>query len=662
MIKQKSSALILIFPLYLIGLFLSTTVQSQKTYKISSVNNDLNLTVTTSDELSWSVTKNGRTIIEKATISMNIGKNILGKNLVLNKSKTRLVNEILTPVIALKNKNIVNEYNELELQFKGDFIIQFRVFNEGVAYRFITKCPKKLTIIDEQLDIELGKNTTSMFPQEESLNSHFERSYIPIKLDTITPEHFASLPVFFERNDFKIVVTEADQYDYPGLFLKGNGEGGISSLFPKKIKNIVPLDGYEDRIAVIKETEDFIAITDGKRSFPWRVFAIAVEAKDLLTNEMVYKLSRPLEIEDTSWIKPGKVSWDWYNKNNIYHVDFVAGINTNTYKYYIDFAAEYNLEYVILDEGWSKTTTNILEFNPDMDVQEIIDYGKKKGVGIILWCLWKPLVEDLEYILGTYAQWGAAGIKVDFMQRADQDMVNHYTKMAKVAAQHKLLVDFHGAFKPNGLRRAYPNVLTYEGVRGSENHKWSSDITPTHNVLIPYIRMMAGPMDYTPGAMRNAHLKNHAKNFDRPMSIGTRAHQAAMYVIYESPLQMLCDSPTAYLLDKNTIEVISQVPTTWDKTLAINGEVGEFVTMARQKDSTWYLGSMTNETPRKFQIPLDFLNKEKSYQAILIKDGINADKHAEDYEVAQQQLKANDHLILELAAGGGYLAIIKPTN
>lgn len=627
-------------------------------HEVSSPNGALKIFVTHDDTLSWSITKNGQAVIEKTTIALNVGTSILGKNPVLRSSKTRSVNEVLNPVIAQKNKTIVNQYKELELKFKGNYTVQFRVFDEGVAYRFVTKSRKELTVVDEQMNVVFGKNTTSLFPQEESLYSHYERSYIPAALDTLTKDHFASLPVLFKKDGFNVVITEADQYDYPGLFLMGNGTGGISALFPKKIAAIQPMEGYEDRIGVIQESEKFIAQVNGKRSFPWRIFAITDDSKNLLTNEMVYKLSRPLEIEDTSWIKPGKVAWDWYNKNNVYHVDFEAGLNTETYKYYIDFAAEHDLEYVILDEGWSKTTTNILEFAPDMDVKEIIDYGKQKNVGVILWCLWKPLVDELDPILATYAQWGAVGVKVDFMQRADQDMVNHYTDMAKVAAKHQLLVDFHGAYKPNGLRRAYPNVLTYEGVRGAENNKWSSAITPTHNVTIPFVRMVAGPMDYTPGAMRNAHLRNHSSNFDRPVSIGTRAHQAAMYVVYDSPLQMLCDSPTAYMMDKNTVEVISQVPTTWDKTLALDGEVGEYVTMTRKKGNVWYIGAMTNEEERSLTIPLDFL-ENGNYEATILKDGINANRHAEDYKVSKQTYSSADSIEIKMATGGGYLAILK---
>ena len=372
---------------------------------------------------------------------------------------------------------------------------------------------------------------------------------------------------------------------------------------------------------------------------------------------MVYQLSSPQAIDETDWIKPGKVAWDWYNANNLRKVDFKSGLNTPTYKYYIDFASKYNLEYIILDEGWSQSTTEILTSNPDINLHEIIDYGKSKGVGVILWVLWKPLLSNLEEILNTYATWGVAGIKVDFMQRADQQMVNIFEEIAKVAAKNRLIVDFHGCFKPNGLQRTYPNVLTFEGVKGNENHKWSAQITPEHNLTLPFTRMVAGPMDYTPGAMRNANRKNFAPSFERPMSLGTRCHQLAMYIIYESPLQMLCDSPSEYLNEPEIPAFLSKIPTIWDQTIILDASVSEFILSARRSGNNWYIAAMTNHFSRNLDIVLDFL-PDGEYNMEIMSDGINADRHAEDYRYEVKKVNNNTKMKIHLAAGGGFAAIL----
>ena len=334
-------------------------------------------------------------------------------------------------------------------------------------------------------------------------------------------------------------------------------------------------------------------------------------------------MSGKSKIKDASWIKPGKVAWDWYNANNIYGVDFEAGLNTETYKYYIDFAADNGIEYVILDEGWTKSTTEILEANPDIDIKELIAYGKEKGVEIILWVLWKPLDENTDEILELYASWGVKGIKVDFMQRNDQYMVSSYERIASTAAGLKLMVDYHGAFKPAGIEKVWPNVINYEGVKGNENNKWSADISPEHNVTIPFIRMAAGPMDFTPGAMDNAHAKNYAISFTRPMALGTRCHQLAMYVVYEAPLQMLCESPTRYKKEQESVDFMTSIPTTWDETRVLEAKVADYVLVARRHGKNWYLGGMTDDSPRDFELKLDFLSAG-TYTMEIMKDGVNA--------------------------------------
>ena len=394
---------------------------------------------------------------------------------------------------------------------------------------------------------------------------------------------------------------------------------------------------------------------------PRRVVMLAKHMRTLVEDDLVFKLSRPLQLEDTSWIKPGKVAWDWWNALNLYGVDFAAGINTQTYKYYIDFAADYGLEYIILDEGWSRTTTDLLEPNDDVDVAELARYGQQKNVGVILWTLWKPLDQDMEKILDRWVSWGVKGIKVDFMQRADQQMVNFYARAAREAAKRKLLVDFHGAFKPAGLRRAYPNVINYEGLRGLENCKWCDAITPEHDVTLPFVRMLAGPMDFTPGAMDNAHKDNFFARFTRPMSQGTRCHQIAMYVIYDAPLQMLADTPSNYLREPECTKFIAGIPTTWHETKVIDGQPGQFILMARRHGDRWYIGAMTNDQPRELKVDLSFL-EQGNWQLHVARDGVNAQRVAIDYALDTRSVTSDDTLTLQLATGGGWVGVLSPAQ
>jgi alpha-glucosidase len=451
-----------------------------------------------------------------------------------------------------------------------------------------------------------------------------------------------------------VAITESDLYDYPGMSVRGDGGTGYLGVFPRVATEEKAID---DRTVEVVRRADYIARTAGARTYPWRVFVIARTDADLVRSELVYKLARPLELDDTSWIRPGKVAWDWYNANNLFGVDFRAGVNTDTYKYYIDFASKHGLEYVILDEGWY-VLPDLLHIAPEMDVEEIVAYGKKRGVAILPWVTWKSLEDQLEPAMEQFSRWGVAGIKVDFMQRDDQWMVNYYWRIAREAAKHQLLVDFHGAHKPAGLSRAYPNVMSYEGVKGAEHNKWSSEITPEHNLTIPFIRMLAGPMDYTPGSMVNLAQDEHVAIFNRPMTQGTRCHQLAMYVVFESPLQMLCENPALYHREPACMRFLGPVPSVWDETRVLEARLGDYVVVARRRYDTWYIGAMTNWTPRKFDIPLDFLSFG-NWSAEIWKDGINADRHAEDFATATATVTGAEHLTAHLAPGGGWVAVLR---
>lgn len=638
---------------------LSITGLVSKDFEIISPDENIKLKVEINDRIFWSVLYQGQPVIKPSAVLLKLYEGmILGRKPELIASCRVTINRVIWPVVPTKSKMIKNYCNELILKFKGEFSVIFRVYDDGVAYRFKTDFKNRIKIESEEGEFNFADNYLVYFPEEKSFISHYERTYQTIPLKKIQKEQFGSLPVLVKtQKNINILLTEADLCDYPGMFLFGTNRYALQAGFPKVIQKVkIPLK-RSDRSEIIDREADYIADTEGKRNFPWRVLVISPDDRGLLSSQMVFKLSSPLKIKDPGWIKPGKVAWDWWNALNIFRVDFESGINTQTYKYYIDFASQFGIEYVILDEGWSESTTQLLSTKPEIDLVELISYGKKKKVGIILWVLWKSLNKDMPKILDKFKKWGAVGIKVDFMQRIDQYMVNYYKKVAKEAAKRKLLVDFHGAFKPAGLRRAYPNVLTYEGVKGLEHCKWSNHITPDHNLTIPFIRMVAGPMDFTPGAMVNAQKDNFKVSFSRPMSQGTRCHQLAMYVIYESPLQMLCDSPSRYLKEEECTKFISNVPVTWDQTKVFKAKITDYIVLARKKGEEWYVAAMTDWTPRKFEINLSFLNIGE-YNIEIFQDGVNADKYANDYQRIIKIINKSQSLKINLKPGGGFIARI----
>lgn len=624
-------------------------------YYLTSPDSIIKLTVNVRDNISFSIDYKDVTIIENSCVDLKLeGKPSFGISPKVKKKRESQISQVLIPVVAQKSSTIKDEYKQLSVFFHGNYQLTFRVYNDGVAYRFSTSLDSDVIVIDESLSLNFSDASTCLFPEEQSLVSHYERLYIQTKLDTLSESRFCSLPVLTEVKNINILFTEADVFDYPAMFMYGAKGNALVAGFPNFVLESKAKSG-SDRNQILTYGS-FIASTSGNRDYPWRVMIITDQDEKLIESNLVYQLSSPSRIEEDDWILPGKVAWDWYNANNIYGVDFTAGINTKTYKYYIDFASKYGVEYIILDEGWSLSTTNITECNSDINVKELIKYGKERNVGIILWVLWEPLDIDLD-ILELYNSWGVKGVKVDFMQRADQYMVNFYERVAKKASQNKLLVDFHGSFKPSGLRRAYPNVITYEGVKGNENNKWSHIITPEHNVTLPFIRMVAGPMDYTPGAVLNASANNHKISFNRPMSLGTRCHQVAMYVVYESPLQMLCESPSAYYKEEETIKFISKIPTVWDKTIVLDAKVADYVLIARKKDSVWYIGGMTDWTPRELEVDFSFLDKGE-YRMEIMHDGENTHRFAQDYIYETIEINNTSLLKINLASGGGWAAII----
>lgn len=640
---------------------------SQSNYALQSPDKRLEIRVATTDHVGYDVLFNGKVLLQDSRISIDIDHSRLGVNPKVIGSKQRSVDQVLRPVVRQKFAKIRENYNELRLEMDGHYAVVFRAYNEGAAYRIETSLPQhEVHVYSEEAAFNFAGDRTVFYPQEESFFSHNERKYLPQTMSQIAPVAISSLPAVVDagddgkavgdtHNDVKVAIAESDLEEYPGLWLRGTGGHGLAATFPP-----YPLKEQleRDRDFKVVESADYIAVTSGTRAFPWRVLGIAEKDGDLITNPLVWLLEKPSQVQDTSWIKPGKVAWDWWNANNVYGVDFKSGVNTETYKYYIDFASKYDIAYIILDEGWYKLG-NVLEVVPEINMEELCAYAKQKNVGIILWVVWKTLDDQLEPALDQFAKWGIKGIKVDFMQRSDEPLINYYHKVSRETAKRKLLVDFHGDQKPAVLTRTWPNLISTEGVRGLEWSKWSAETDPPHTVTLPFTRMFLGPMDFTPGAMLNAQKVSFHPVFDRPMSLGTRCHQLAMYVVYESPLQMLSDSPSNYLREPQMMEFLGPVPSEWDETKVLDGRIAEYVVVARRNGHDWYIGAMTNWTPRELSIDLSFL-PDGNFSLEAYQDGVNADRYASDYRQVKSQVSKSTTLKLKLAPGGGWAARIHP--
>jgi alpha-glucosidase len=641
--------------LILISICLSA---SATTHDLASPNARIKVRIQVGDRVTYDVTVNNQPVLQNASISIDIDHTRLGVNATVKNTKTDSVDREIQSPVPQKSAKVREAYKELRLEMNGNYAIVFRVYNEGVAYRIETSLPQQsVKVYDEEISLNFSGDYSAYFPQEESFFSHNEREFLYLQLKEIPKSSIASLPAVIDtKSGSKLIIGESDVDDYPGLWLRGNSNNTLSATFPP-----YPLkeEAKNDRDIRVSQTADYIASTRGTRTFPWRIVGVAENDGDLITNQMVFLLSKPSQIQDTSWIKPGKVAWDWYNANNIWGVDFKSGVNTETYKYYIDFASKYGIEYVILDEGWYKLG-NVLQVVPEMNIEELVAYGKQKNVGIILWVIWKTLDDQFEPALAQYEKWGVKGLKIDFMQRDDQPVMNFYQKICREAAKRKLLVDFHGAIRPATMTRTWPNLINTEGVRGLEQNKWSKFAHPQHNVTIPFTRMFLGPMDYTPGAMVNSGAeKNFLSIFERPMSLGTRAHQLAMYVVYESPLQMLADSPSRYLQEPAIMEFLGPVPTVWDETKVIDAKIGDYLVLARRHGNQWYVGAMTDWSARDLELDLGFL-PAGSFQMNAYQDGPNADRLGNDYKKTTSTVSKTSKVKIHLAGGGGWAAQIKP--
>lgn len=648
---------------FVLGIFLfvggfvseDAVAAAQSTYDLRSPDGRIEVRIRTAGQLRYDLLLKGTAVLENCTLSLDVEHQKLGVEPHVVEAKPSSHDEIVKPVVRQKFANIRDHYNELRLNMEDGYALVFRAYNEGAAYRFETSLREdKAKIYGEEAAFNFSSDFVVYYPQEDSFYSHNERKYLPQHLSEIAPQFIATLPAVVDiGGGAKLAIAESDLDDYPGLWLRGTGGNGLAATYPQYPLQLVQTS---DRDYKPVQTADYIAQTAGRRTFPWRVFGIADRDADLLTNEIVYLLERPSEIQDTSWIKPGKVAWDWWNDWNVDGVDFHAGINTKTYEYYVDFAAKYRIPYIILDDGWYKLG-NLLEVTPELNMQELIDYAKQKNVGIILWASWKTLDDQLIPALDQFQKWGVKGIKVDFMQRSDQIMIEYFSRVCREAAKRHMLVDYHGDQKPAVMMRTWPNLINTEGVRGMEWSKWSAESEPKHNVTLPFTRMFLGPMDYTPGAMRNATRATFRPINSQPMAMGTRCHQLAMYVVYEAPLQMLSDSPSNYLREPEAMEFLGAVPTEWDDTKVLDAKIAEYVVVARRNGKDWYIGAMGDWTPHTLEIDLSFL-PDGNFTMDAYQDGVNADRNASDYKKTSTSVNRGTKLKLKLAGGGGWAARI----
>ena len=638
-------------------LCLVSLLHAQNKFELVSPNGEIKVSFNLSDKIYYNIDYNGEVLLKDNFLQLILKNQVLGQNPKLRRQKRTSVDEQLTPVVPLKYSKVNNRYNQLLLTFK-DYSVEFRAFDDGIAYRFITSQKGDVEVMGEEFAINFPSDYLLHLQQPGGFKTSCEEPYTHIQSNTWKPEDkMAILPALIDtKKDYKILISESDLTDYPCMFLKGTGANGIVSTFPK-----TPLAFAEDGDRSLKITEeaDYIAKTKGTRNYPWRYFVISKNDKQLIENTMTYRLAEKNQLQDVSWIKPGQVSWEWWNDASPYgpDVNFVSGYNLETYKYYIDFASKFGIPYIIMDEGFAKSTRDPYTPNPKVDLHELIRYGKEKNVGIVLWLTWLTVENNFD-LFKTFNEWGVKGLKIDFMDRSDQWMVNYYERVAREAAKHNLFVDFHGSFKPAGLEYKYPNVLSYEGVRGMEN---MGGCYPDNSLYLPFMRNAVGPMDYTPGAMISMQPNVYRSERPNSASIGTRAYQLALFVVFESGLQMLADNPTLYYRNEDCTRFITQVPVTWDETVALEAKAGEYVIVAKRKGDKWFIGGMTNngEKEREFTINLDFLNKDRSYQMTSFEDGINAGRQAMDYRCKSSQVKAGEQLTVKMVRNGGFAAIIE---
>lgn len=641
----------------LLLLFLCPFLVKAKEVKLASPNKGLHAEVSIDEHVSIRVLQNNDILFAVRNIYLNTDQGYIPEKLPkVHSVKTKAVDRMVVPEIKEKRSVIAEHYHEVSLSFADKTKLEIRLYDEGMAYRISTNRKGELTIFDEAADFVFAPSSTIFFQQDSNMNSDYEAPYVEQKIQDIEQGVTGNYPALVKvPSGTNILLLESDLQDYPCLWLE-KGSQNLNAHFwdyPKTYN----VNGNSKNRRQIVDCEDYIAKTNGKRTFPWRVFAVAQEDKDLMNNQLVYLLAPECQIEDPSWIKPGWVTFDWWARRGLYNVDFKAGINTATAKYMIDFAADFGIRYFLFDDGWTYKE-DLTKTIAGLDMKEVVDYATSKGVDVMLWVTYDLFDNQMDTALAQFSEWGIKGLKIDFINRSDQEASNFYWKAAKKAAEYKMVLDFHGAYRPDGLRRAYPNVLTREALVEFEQNGGTYKDNPDNRLMLPFIRNVAGPMDYIPGTMNNATKRSFRFNHDTPMGQGTRAHFMAMAVISESPMQMLPDPQSDYYREAECTKFLVDIPVEWDDLVTLDSKIGDYVAMARRNGNSWYVAAVTDWTSREMKLELSFLPKGKKYKMEVFRDGINADIRAIDYKHEFIEVEGGEILNVSLASGGGWIAKI----
>ena len=635
------------------------SASAQQSYDLYSPDSSLRLEIKTKDKLSWTLFAGKQLLTQSSSVDLQLAnQKMLSGKLAVSSHKYSKINQLVTVPVSYRKKIIADNYNQLELTLKEPFSIQFRMYPDGMAYRIGTRFKDSIIIESEKVSFELDDQTDVWFAHMDKrqnvdrFHTSFEAIYKKQQLSAIADTMLTYSPVTVSLpNGYHLAFSDANLFDYPGMFLerKANRLQGVFAAYPVKEK----LMEGEFPQYIVEARANYIAKTKGTRMLPWRAVLVAKNDIELPNNDILYLLGDKPQFDDASWIRYGKGTDEWIIGINLFNVSFKAGINTATYKYYIDFAKRFGFDQVMLDAGWSDVK-DLFKINPDIDMNELTAYAKQNNVRLMLWTLCATLDKQLDSALKQFSNWGIASIMTDFMDRDDQKMVNFYHRIAKACADHKISIMFHGAFPPKGFNRTWPNAITQEGVLGAEWNIWSELATPDHNVAIAYTRMPAGPLDYEPGLLLNAQKDQFRPIGKNPMSIGTRCHQLAMFLVYDSPLQIFSGNPSQGMKEPDFMELLGSIPTTWDETRILQGKVGEYILTARGKGNDWYAGALNNSNARDIKLAFDFLDSG-NYKATVCKDGVNAHNYGADYDLSETTVQRNDIINIHLAPGGGLL-------
>lgn len=658
---KRLSIFVLLFSL----LFCACSAEGD--YTLSSPDGKVVAHIAVDNGTTFSVDFDSKKILQPSAVALHLADGTVLGNGKVKRVTPFSVNETIATQFYFKNA-IEDNYNALKIEFYDRSAIVFRAYNDGVVYRFETSRRKPFVVQNEVAAFDFGQpyncwiaynNLTGT--KKDKYFTSFEHRYKSLPINEVDASRLAFTPLVVDVDGVKVVLAESDVESYPGMFI-GNADSDciLDGTFAPVPSEVV-VGGHNKLQGIVNARHDYIAQCEGERTFPWRIVLVADDERTLAASDIVYRLASPCRVEDTQWIAPGKVAWEWWNHWGLTDVDFEPGVNTATYKAYIDFAAEYGVEYVILDEGWAtKYNNDLLDIVPAIDMQAILDHAQSKGVGIILWAGYNAFNNDMERVCEHYSKMGVKGFKIDFMDRDDQPMSDFYYRAAQVCAVNKLMVDFHGCAKPAGLNRTYPNVVNFEAVFGLEQMKWSKpDVDMMeYDVTMPFIRMLAGPIDYTQGAMLNTIQGEYRPNRKRPMSQGTRCHQLAAYAVFFSPLSMLCDSPSNYRNNVECAKFIASVPTVWDETVVLDGKIGQYVVTARRSGEKWYIGGMTSWTPRTIDVDLSKLGIAAGTTVELFCDGKLATDNASSYVHNKFALPESQILTINMAPGGGFMILL----